>query len=197
MKYKVRKHKVTPLIILVLALVTPIRSFSDSIYKWQTPDGGQHISDLIPPSDVRYGYTVIDMSSGEKTVVPRELSPEEIKEKEALAANKEKEQRLAADKEKIQTQEDDAFLARFSSHADILRGLKKAMDLNQDEINTLKMKINALTGGNTPGNTPRDDQKIMASYQKEMLALQVARLAIPDEFNEKEERMNRLLHRSP
>lgn len=148
----------TRAIYTLIALAIMANSAQASVvYRWVTPDGKNHLADVIPSDSLKYGYEVINKSTWQvKKVQPGEtieaqqdaLKKAKDRKKEESQASKEQ---LAANEEVIKKAQE----RRREKHvAEIKRKIKD-----------LKIRIGKLTQGNYSGDEVR--QKMMV-YQKLM-----------------------------
>jgi hypothetical protein len=134
------------------------------IYKWTTPDGVPHIGDNMPPSEVKYGYSVVDTKSGETV----ETVPPEQEHKQSVEA--------APPAAKVNTKPEQEATAVAPKQANSSpERTKQLLEANQREIDGVMKQINGLTAINM---TPYHRAKKMAELQAQMIKLQQERLAI-------------------
>lgn len=135
--------------IVSITLQSSASAESLKVYHWSTPDGEHHIGDSMPPDAAKYGYTVEDMGSGKTTVVPPPKSKQEIQHEAALA----KQARTAREAAIKQSNEDNAFLARFPSKSEIDDSEQKDIAAIDQQIKRIEQKAGSLKNS---GRDPLD-----------------------------------------
>lgn len=164
----------TRAIYTLIALAIMANSVQASvIYRWTTPDGKDHIADVIPNDSLKYGYEVINKSTWEIKKVP----PEEAIEAQQEEVKKPKDG---------ETEESQVSTEQAAATED---AIKKAQEQEREKhvaevkrkINDLKIRIGKLTQGNYSGDEVR--QKMMV-YQKLMNRLQEDLLESQNQTNQ-------------
>lgn len=108
------------------------------LYRWVDKDGKVQFSDTLPDEALEQARTEINANSGITTgTVERALTPEEVAERDRLAAE-EAIQRRAEEKER---QTEEAMLASFQTEEDLRRSYGVRVTLMQENLNAIEAGI--------------------------------------------------------
>ncbi len=108
------------------------------LYRWVDKDGKVQFSDTLPDEALEQARTEINADSGMTTgTVERALTPEELAERDRLAAE-EAVLRRAAEKER---KSEEAMLASFQTEADLRRSYGVRVTLMQENLNAIEAGI--------------------------------------------------------
>jgi hypothetical protein len=78
--------KLTTRLVLLLALFVIPMAASAELYRYLTEDGVTVLNNYVPPTAVQNGYTILDDKGRVLEVVPRALTPEEMRQQEGELA---------------------------------------------------------------------------------------------------------------
>ncbi len=147
------KRRIGALLVGSCALAcTP--SWAAELYRYRDDNGVLVLDDSIPPKYAARGYTVLSPTGRVIRVVPRQLTPEEVAERDRQRAEEEAERRALAE--------------RYASDAELLRLYSSAEDLERARDRKLA-DIEALIS-TTRGNIQR------LEIQKHNLEMRAAEL---------------------
>ena len=108
------------------------------LYRWVDKDGKVQFSDTLPDEALEQARTEINADSGMTTgTVERALTPEELAERDRLAAE-EAVLRRAAEKER---KSEEAMLASFQTEEDLRRSYGVRVTLMQENLNAIEAGI--------------------------------------------------------
>jgi hypothetical protein len=131
-------------IILVLSLVVETSYAGRKVYRYTNDEGVQVIDDAIPPEYVDKGYEVITYRGEVVTVVPPQMTDEQV-EKQKLA--KERKRKAKQEKERLRKW-DERLLLRYSQVSEIVKSKSRALSvidvairLNRNNLSRLKTDI--------------------------------------------------------
>lgn len=124
-------------ITLTLTLfILPIASFANT-FEWKGPDGHMHMTDNMPPSAVKYGYTIIDSNGYVVQKVAPALTKEQIAARDAAQEKAEAERAKRNREEIAYSRKRDAFLARYPNK-------DRINNERQEKLNHLEQRITRL-----------------------------------------------------
>jgi len=107
----------------VLVLTSPLAAYSGDLYRYTNTQGNMTVDDHVPPEYAGKGYEVLNEEGIVIQVVPRELTEEELAERdiqEKLAA--------AAVAEQLRLRKwDESLLLRYSTIEDIVAARERAL----------------------------------------------------------------------
>ena len=125
------KRPLGPLVLLLIALGLPgWANASKLLYRYFDDKGVPNIDHRVPPEFAKNGYTVMRPDGTVAEVVPRQLTPEEMKGQGSAEA-----QRRAAEAEAKRLQEwDESLLRRYSTTVDIEAARAKGLTSTYREV---------------------------------------------------------------
>ena len=131
-----------PLLFLsaVLLSALPLSAWAKDLYRYTNAEGNMVVDDHVPPEYAGKGYVVINEEGVVISVIPRELTPEELlqkemQEKEAVAA--------AAEVERLRLW-DESLMLRYSSIEDIEAARERALRDLRIRVSILKSNTRSL-----------------------------------------------------
>lgn len=104
------------------------------LYRYRNADGAMVVGYQVPPDAVGRGYEVLNTDGMVIKVVPRELTPEERKSKDA---EEKREQEARAEQERLR-QWDESLMLRYSTVEDIEDARRRALGNLQIRLSILK-----------------------------------------------------------
>ena len=132
------KRPLGPLVLLLIALGLPgWANASKLLYRYFDDKGVPNIDHHVPPEFAKNGYTVMRPDGTVVEVVPRQLTPEEMKGQGSAEAR-----RRAAEAETKRLQEwDESLLRRYSTTVDIEAARDRALRDFDVRINILRSNL--------------------------------------------------------
>jgi len=106
-----------------LLLILPVAAEAKPMYRFRNAEGIMVVGYQVPPEAVSGGYEVLNDKGMVVKVVPRELTDEERKERDA----EERLQREAAEEQERLRKWDESLMLRYSTVADIEDAKRRAM----------------------------------------------------------------------
>lgn len=193
---------------VLLAALAPFTTQAAELFRYRNSEGVVVLANTIPAEYAAQGYTVIDHRGRVLRVVPRQLSDDEIVERDAeLAAEREAEEARMA-----QRREDEELLRLYSTPEDVERALQRKLASIEGAIDTVEANIQRLrtqkrnlqgqaaeierSGSPIPqriisGLRSLDDQ--IAEKEREIEAREAEILATREDFDADRERLRYLL----
>ena len=121
----------------VAALIAFVPTATAELYKYKNEDGVTVLDSHVPARYVKNGYTILSLDGRVLEVVPRALTEEEIKERDAKLA----EERRLAQAQREQEIEDQNLLRLYSTPADVIRARDTKLASIKGFINTQQGNI--------------------------------------------------------
>lgn len=129
------------LVSLLVLFVMPMAA-SAELYKYLNEDGVTVLNNYVPPGIVQNGYTILNEDGRVLEVVPRALTPEEIRQRESdLAASK-----SLAQKQRDQMEADQNLLILYSTPEDVERARDSKLASIEGYIETQKDHLRRMLG---------------------------------------------------
>lgn len=127
------RHQCRPLVWAVLLCLAPVVE-AKQLYRYRNADGVVVVGYQVPVESVAGGYEVLNKDGMVVKVVPRELTPDERKEKDA----EEKRQKEARAEQERLREWDESLLLRYSTQADIEDARHRALGELQIRMSILR-----------------------------------------------------------
>lgn len=121
----------------VAALIAFVPTATAELYKYKNEDGVTVLDSHVPARYVKNGYTILSLDGRVLEVVPRALTEEEIKERDAKLA----EERRLAQAQREQEIEDQNLLRLYSTPGDVIRARDTKLASIKGFINTQQGNI--------------------------------------------------------
>lgn len=126
----------------VLALAVPAMVEAAELFRYQNDEGVVVLSNSLPPRYATRGYTVIDHRGRVLRVVPRQLTDQEIAEREAA----EEADRVARLEREQRRRRDEELVRLYSTPEDIERALERKVASIEGAIASVELSIQRLVG---------------------------------------------------
>ncbi len=124
----------------VLVLTLPLAAYSGDLYRYTNAQGNMTVDDHVPPEYAGKGYEVLNEEGMVIQVVPRQLTEEELAERDIrdkLAAT------ALAEQERLRKW-DESLLLRYSTIEDIVAARERALRDLRIRVSILKSNIRSL-----------------------------------------------------
>ena len=124
----------------VLVLTLPLAAYSGDLYRYTNAQGNMTVDDHVPPEYAGKGYEVLNEEGMVIQVVPRQLTEEELAERDIrdkLAAT------ALAEQERLRKW-DESLLLRYSTIEDIVAARERALRDLRIRVSILKSNISSL-----------------------------------------------------
>ncbi|MEM7364077.1 MAG: hypothetical protein AAF525_08625 [Pseudomonadota bacterium] len=112
------------------------------LYKYVNEDGVTVLDSHVPQQYVKNGYTVLSLDGRVLEVVPRALTPEEIRERDRKLLI----QRAREEAERRQAEADERLLSKYSTPADVIRARDTKVSSIRSFIETSEGNLARLEG---------------------------------------------------
>jgi len=132
-------YRCRPVVWVILFCLAPAVE-AKQLYRYRNADGVVVVGYQVPVDAVAGGYEVLNNDGMVVKVVPRELTPEERKQKDAELK---REQEAKAEQERLR-QWDESLLLRYSTEADIEDARRRALGELQIRMSILRSNRRAL-----------------------------------------------------
>ncbi len=132
-------YRCRPVVWAILFCLAPAVE-AKQLYRYRNADGVVVVGYQVPVDAVAGGYEVLNNDGMVVKVVPRELTPEERKQKDAELK---REQEAKAEQERLR-QWDESLLLRYSTEADIEDARRRALGELQIRMSILRSNRRAL-----------------------------------------------------
>jgi hypothetical protein len=134
--------KLTKRLVLLLALFVIPTAASAELYKYLNEEGFTVLNNYVPPGFVKGGYTILNEDGRVLEVVPRALTPEELRQREGELA----ESQSLAQKLKEQKEADQNLLILYSTPEDVERARDTKLASIEGYIRTQKDHLRRMLG---------------------------------------------------
>ncbi|MEE4359885.1 MAG: DUF4124 domain-containing protein [Pseudomonadales bacterium] len=151
-----RPVRLETLLLPVLALLLGAPATAAELFRYENEDGIVVLSSSLPPQFATRGYTVIDERGRVVREVKRQLTPEEIRQREAARAAEEAE-RIAAEAQRAR---DEELVRLYGSPDDVTRAMERRVASIEGAIRTVESNIQRLR------NQKRNLERRAADYER-------------------------------
>jgi hypothetical protein len=140
--YLDRPGKLTKRLVPLLVLFVMPMAASAELYKYLNEDGVTVLNNYVPPRFVQNGYTILNEDGRVLEVVPRALTPEEIRQRESELAMSQS----LAQKQRDQKEADQNLLILYSTAEDVKRARDTKLASIEGYIETQKDHLRRMLG---------------------------------------------------
>jgi hypothetical protein len=140
--YLAQPGKLTKRLVLLLVLFVIPMAASAELYKYLNEDGVTVLNNYVPPGIVQNGYTILNEDGRVLEVVPRALTPEEIRQRESELAMSQS----LAQKQEDQKEADQNLLILYSTPEDVERARDTKLASIEGYIETQKDHLRRMLG---------------------------------------------------
>jgi hypothetical protein len=134
--------KLTTRLVLLLALFGIPMAASAELYRYLNEDGVTVLNNTIPPTAVQNGYTILDNKGRVLEVVPRALTPEEMRQQEGELA----ESQSLAQEQQDRKDADENLLILYGTPEDVERARDTELASIEGHIKTQKDLLRRMEG---------------------------------------------------
>jgi len=130
-------------IFLILAIAldgTECALAAKQLYRYTDASGIPVINDRLPPEAIKNGYEVLNGQGVVVSVVPAQMTPEQLVELDEQAAK----ERAAREAKALQEQQDQLLLMRYSSISDIEAARERALQSIRIRVSILRSNIRSM-----------------------------------------------------
>jgi hypothetical protein len=174
-------------IILALWFVTATSYADRNVYRYTNDEGVQVIDYAIPPEYVEKGYEVITYQGAVVTVVPPQMTDEEVAQQKLA---KEQEIKQKEEKERLR-QWDERLLLRYSQTSEIVKAKSRALSIIDvaialNENNLARLKTDIETQQKEAAEIERKGEQISETRKATLIAFKNELQLVIDSIDQRE-----------
>jgi hypothetical protein len=174
-------------IILALWFVTATSYADRNVYRYTNDEGVQVIDYAIPPEYVEKGYEVITYQGAVVTVVPPQMTDEEVVQQKLA---KEQEIKQKEEKERLR-QWDERLLLRYSQTSEIVKAKSRALSIIDvaialNENNLARLKTDIETQQKEAAEIERKGEQVSETRKATLIAFKNELQLVIDSIDQRE-----------